>query len=52
MTDRYITSNLIENQYEPGSNSNVLRNILGITCPEEIEITETEALRITDADKH
>ena len=30
MNDRYSTSHLIEDQYEPGSNSLVLRNKLGI----------------------
>jgi cell filamentation protein len=28
MVDRYDTSNLIEDQYEPGSNGTVLRNLL------------------------
>jgi cell filamentation protein len=44
MTDRYDTSNLIEDQYEPGSNGTVLRNLLGITVPEDMEVAETEAL--------
>ena len=44
MADRYSTSHLIEDQYEPGSDGNVLRNQLGITDPEEMGIAETEAL--------
>lgn len=46
MTDRYNTSNLIEDQYEPGSDGKVLRNLLVITNPEEIEIPETAELWI------
>jgi len=30
MTDRYATSHLTEDQFEPGSNGTVLRNLLGI----------------------
>ena len=44
MIDRYSTSQLIEDQYEPGSDGKVLRNLLGITSPEGMEITETERL--------
>jgi cell filamentation protein len=44
MTDRYDTSNLIEDQYEPGSNGKVLRNKLGIVDPVEIGVAETNAL--------
>lgn len=44
MTNRYNTSNLIEDQYEPGSDGKVLRNLLGITSPEEMEIPETAEL--------
>jgi len=44
MPDRYSTSHLIEDQYEPGSDGKVLRNLLGITDPEEMGIVETEAL--------
>jgi cell filamentation protein len=40
MTDRYNTSNLPEDQYEPGSNGTVLRNLLGITSREEMEHIE------------
>jgi cell filamentation protein len=46
MADRYNTSNLIEDQYEPGSNGSVLRNLLGITSQEEMEIAETAELWI------
>lgn len=41
---RYDTSNLTENQYEPGSNGNVLKNLRGIISCEEMEIVETEEL--------
>ena len=44
MTDRYDTSHLNEDQDEPGSDGKVLRNLLGITSPEEMEIAETEGL--------
>jgi len=44
MPDRYSTSHLVEDQYEPGSDGKVLRNLLGITDPEEMGIVETEAL--------
>ncbi|MBL0225605.1 MAG: Fic family protein [Geobacteraceae bacterium] len=46
MTDRYDTSNQIEDQYEPDSDGTVLRNLLGITSPEEMEIHETADLWI------
>ncbi|RII28983.1 MAG: cell filamentation protein Fic [Geobacter sp.] len=42
MTDRYTTSHLTEDQYEPGSNGTVLRNLLGITSKEEMEHVEEE----------
>lgn len=44
MTNRYDTSHLIEDQFEPGSNSMVLRNLLGVTDLEEMEIHETAEL--------
>ena len=44
MTDRYTTSHLIEDQYEPGSDGKVLRNLLGITSQEDMEIAETAEL--------
>lgn len=40
MTDRYSTSHLPEDQYEPGSNGTVLRNLLGITSKVEMEHVE------------
>jgi cell filamentation protein len=46
-TDRYDTSNLIEDQYEPGSNGKVLRNLLGIVDPVEMGVVETNALWTT-----
>jgi len=44
MTDRYDTSNLIDDQYEPSSNGAVLRNLLVITDQDEMGIAETAAL--------
>ena len=44
MTDRYNISHLIEDQYEPGSDGKVLRNLVGIRSPEEMEIAETAEL--------
>lgn len=44
MTDRYDTSNLVEDQYEPGSNGKVLRNLLCIVDPIEMGVVETNAL--------
>jgi len=44
MTDRYDTSQLPEDQYEPGSNGKVLRNIRGIIDPDELGEAETNAL--------
>ena len=40
MADRYDTSKLIEDQFEPGSNGTVLRNLLGITSKEALEQVE------------
>lgn len=42
--DRYDTSNLPEDQYEPGSNGTVLRNKKGITDPLVMGEAETNAL--------
>ena len=42
MPDRYSTLHLIEDQYEPGSNGTVLRNLLGIRSKEEMERVEEE----------
>ncbi|OEU69400.1 MAG: cell filamentation protein Fic [Desulfuromonadales bacterium C00003093] len=41
---RYGTSNLTEDQYEPGSDGAVLKNLRGLTSREEMEIVETEEL--------
>jgi Protein involved in cell division len=47
-TGRYDTSGLIENQYEPGSNKQVLKNLLGIKNKQEIDKIEVkELLRVT-----
>lgn len=43
-SSRYDTSNLTEDQYEPGSDSTVLKNLLGITTRQKIENIETEDL--------
>ena len=48
--DRYDTSNQIEDQYEPGSNNTVLRNLLGIVDPDEMGVVETNALWVTQTD--
>jgi cell filamentation protein len=44
MIDRYDTSGLPEDQYEPGSDGTVLKNLLGIVTREATEIAETDAL--------
>ena len=41
---RYDTSGYPEAQYEPGSDGTVLKNLLGVTSSEEMEIAETEQL--------
>ncbi len=48
MTDRYDTSGLIEDQYEPGSDGTVLRNLLGVRSREEMEVHETAELWSTE----
>ncbi len=46
---RYELSDLIENQYQPGSRRRVLRNLLGIKSKREMDLAEAEALkRATD----
>lgn len=40
MKNRYDTSNLPEDKYEPGSNGTVLKNLLGITSKPELERAE------------
>ncbi len=42
---RYKTASVIEDQYEPGSNGQVLKNRLGITSPEEMDDAEAIALK-------
>jgi cell filamentation protein len=44
MADRYATVQLFEDQYEPGSNGAVLRNLAGISDPQEMSIAETAEL--------
>jgi cell filamentation protein len=39
-TGRYNTSNLPEDQFEPGSDGKVLKNLLGITSKEELDRVE------------
>ena len=43
-TGRYDTSGLIEDQYEPGSNKQVLKNLLGLRSEQEISRIETKKL--------
>jgi len=48
-TGRYDTSGLIENQYEPGSKKQVLKNLSGIKSKQEInQIEAKELLRVTN----
>lgn len=48
--NRYSTSNLVENQYEPGSDGQVLKNKLGITSTDQMDRREKEdQLRAIDA---
>lgn len=46
--DRYNTSGLPEDQYEPGSNGAVLKNLLGITTREKLETAETAELWLAE----
>ena len=41
-SQRYNTSHLIEDQYEPGSRGRVLRNLLHITRKREMDVVEAE----------
>lgn len=41
---RYDVSGLVEAQYEPGSNNTVLRNLVGIIDPDEMDRAEARAL--------
>lgn len=46
---RYDVSDLVEAQYEPGSDDKVLKNMLGVTDPDEMDrIEATEMARTTD----
>src|SRR3989338_1050511 len=42
---RYNTAHFVEDQYEPGSNNQVLKNKLGITNPDEMDDIEVIALK-------
>ena len=44
--DRYDTSDLPEDQYEPGSDGTVLKNLLGITNRKELESVEEERFEL------
>lgn len=44
MDNRYHTSHLPEDQYEPGSDGKVLRNMLGISERDAMEVNETAEL--------
>lgn len=46
---RYDVSGLLEAQFEPGSNEQVLKNRLGITSPSEMDDVEADALEATMA---
>jgi cell filamentation protein len=57
--NRYDTSDLIENQYEPGSRGKVLKNLLGIKSTQRMDRVETreflrasEQLMVTFDQKH
>ena len=47
-SDRYDTSGLSEDQFEPGSGGRVLKNLLGITTREKIETAETAELWLAE----
>jgi len=44
MTDRYDTSSMTEDQFEPGSDGAVLKNLMGITTTDDMEVAETAEL--------
>jgi len=46
--DRYDTSGLPEDQYEPGSDGTVLKNLQRITTREQMEIAETAELWLAE----
>lgn len=47
-SDRYDTTGLPEDQYEPGSDGTVLKNLLGITTREKLEGAETAELWLAE----
>jgi len=47
-SDRYDTSGLSEDQFEPGSDRAVLKNLLGITTREKMETAETAELWLAE----
>jgi cell filamentation protein, protein adenylyltransferase len=47
-SDRYDTSGLSEDQFEPGSDGRVLKNLLGITTREKMETAETAELWLAE----
>jgi len=47
-SDRYDTSGQPENQYEPGSDGRLLKNLLGITTREKLETAETAELWLAE----
>ena len=50
MTDRYNTSGMLQGQYQPGSNDQVLANKLGIIDPHEMDDIELNLLeQLTEA---
>ena len=47
-SDRYDTSGLPEDRYEPGSDGSVLKNLLGITTRVKLETAETAELWLAE----
>lgn len=47
-SDRYDTSHLPEDQCEPGSNGEVLKNLMGITSRDDMEVAETAELWVAE----
>ena len=43
-SDRYDTSSMTEDQFEPGSDGSVLKNLMGITTIADMEVAETAEL--------
>jgi cell filamentation protein len=48
MSDRYDLASSAEGQFEPGSNNAVLKNLLGITDPAQMETTEFDLLAVLE----